>query len=240
MMSTEAEQKTGLGDMTWPEAQDRAEAGAVLVVPIGSTEQHGPHLPLSTDTDIALALCDKLGDSSEVDVVIAPTIAYGSSGEHEKFSGTISIGQNALELLIVEVCRSATASFDRVLLVSAHGGNVGPVQRATTKLQGESRAVRSFIVRCAGDAHAGHTETSIQLALHPQRVHMDKAVVGNTSSLGELMPTLRTSGVGAVSDSGILGDPTRATAGEGAVILDQLATNLLAELASWSTESGSP
>ena len=77
-----------LADLAWPDVAERAAAGAVLAVPLGSTEQHGPHLPLSTDTDIAVALCGRLA-SARSDVLIAPAVAYGSSGEHDGFAGTL-------------------------------------------------------------------------------------------------------------------------------------------------------
>src|ERR1700742_3068445 len=109
-----------LADLTWPEAERCAAAGAGLAVPIGSTEQHGPHLPLSTDTDIAVALCGRLAASRD-DVLVAPELAYGSSGEHAGYPGTLSIGQAALELVLLELVRSATDTFEHVLLVSAHG-----------------------------------------------------------------------------------------------------------------------
>src|SRR5207302_1600428 len=120
-----------LADLTWPEIEAHA-ANSVLAIPIGSTEQHGPHLPLSTDTDIAVALCERLR-ATRNDVLVAPALPYGSAGEHAGFPGTLSIGQTALELLIVELCRSAFDTFSRVLLVSAHGGNHEPLTRAVRK-----------------------------------------------------------------------------------------------------------
>ncbi len=95
-----------LADLSWPEIGQRAAAGAVLAVPVGSTEQHGPHLPLSTDTDIAVALCDRLA-AARPDVLVAPPVGYGASGEHAGFPGTLSIGLGALELLLIELGRSA-------------------------------------------------------------------------------------------------------------------------------------
>ncbi len=225
-----------LDAMTWPEVEARAQSTAALLVPIGSTEQHGPHLPLSTDTDIAKALCDRIAESPDENVIIAPEIAYGSSGEHTGYAGTISIGQDALELLIVELGRSASATFGRILLVSAHGGNAAPIHRAVALLQSESRDVRAFQARWDGDAHAGRTETSIQLSLQPENVHMDLAVVGNTRPLAEILPTLQSGGVMAVSASGILGDPTAASPSEGSNLLDQLCADLRSVLRSWNDE----
>ena len=111
---------TDLAALSSPEAAHLADEGALLAVPVASTEQHGAHLPLSTDTDLAVALCARLAESRP-GVVVAPPLAYGASGEHEGFAGTISIGQEAVELVLVELCRSATLTFPRVLLVSEIG-----------------------------------------------------------------------------------------------------------------------
>jgi creatinine amidohydrolase len=221
-----------VADLAWPEVGRRAAAGAILAVPLGSTEQHGPHLPLSTDTDIAVALCLRLAASRD-DVLVAPAVAYGSSGEHAGFPGTLSIGQDALRHLLVELVRSAGETFSRVLLVSAHGGNAEPVTQAVARLRAESRDVRVHMPRWAGEAHAGSVETSMLLTLTPERVRMREAVAGDTRPIDEIMPVLRGSGVRAVSASGILGDPTTATAAAGEALLDSLAAALLDEVAAW-------
>ena len=135
---------TELAGLTSAEAGERAAGGAFLVVPVASIEQHGPHLPLSTDTDLAVALCAGLA-RARPDAVIAPPLAYGSSGEHQDFPGTLSIGQDALELVLVELCRSATCTFPGVLLVSTHGGNAAVVRRAERRLRAESRDVRAWL-----------------------------------------------------------------------------------------------
>jgi creatinine amidohydrolase len=217
-----------LSERTWPEV----DTSAILAVPVGSTEQHGPHLPLSTDTDVAVALCRRLADARD-DVLIAPPVAYGSSGEHAGFAGTLSIGQEALELLLVELARSAGDTFTRVLLVSAHGGNHEPVTRAVARLRGESRDVQVHMPRWDGEPHAGRTETGMILALTPTRVHMDRAEAGDTRPLAELLPALRRGGVRAVAPNGVLGDPTGATAGEGAALLDTLAKALEKDVTGW-------
>ena len=164
---------TQLGTLTSPEAAELAAMGAVLAVPVGSTEQHGPHLPLTTDADLAVALCHQLGAQLDSLVLVAPPIFYGSSGEHEGFAGTISIGQEATELLLTELGRSATRTFSRVLLVSTHGGNTEAVRRAVARLRAESRDVSVWFPRWPGDAHAGRAETSLQLALAPGTVRLD-------------------------------------------------------------------
>jgi creatinine amidohydrolase len=163
-------------------------------------------------------------------------VAYGSSGEHQGFAGTLSIGQEALELLLVELGRSAVLSFSRVLLVSAHGGNAGPVRRAEQRLRRESREVRAWLATWRGDAHAGRTETSLQLALAPGRVRLEHAEPGERRPIAELMPALRASSVRAVSANGVLGDPTGASAAEGAALLDDLFQDLLRTVGAWFAE----
>ncbi len=204
----------------------------ILVVPLGATEQHGPHLPLSTDTDIALSLCEALA-ATRSDVFVAPAVPYGSSGEHAGFAGTLSIGQAALELLVLELGRSAGDTFAHVLFVSAHGGNAEPLTRAVALLQSESRDVRLHLPRWAGDPHAGRPETSMLLTLTPARVHMERAVRGDTRPLPELMTALRSGGVRGVSESGVLGDPTSASAAEGRMLLDSLSAALIADVLDW-------
>ena len=218
-----------LADLTWPEVP----ASAILAVPVGATEQHGPHLPLSTDTDIALVLCDRLA-AHRPDVLVAPPVAYGSSGEHAGFAGTLSIGQEATELLLVELGRSATETFPRILFVSAHGGNAGPVARAVARLRAESRDVEVFQPRWAGDPHAGRPETALQLALRPDAVRMDRAAPGDPRPLGELLPLLLDGGVRAVTGTGVLGDPTGATAPDGFALLETLTAQLVSHVDGWT------
>ncbi|WP_159844019.1 mycofactocin biosynthesis peptidyl-dipeptidase MftE [Nocardia sp. CY41] len=225
-----------LADLTWPEAGARAAAGAILAVAVGATEQHGPHLPLSTDTDVAAALCARLA-AARPDVLVGPAIPYGASGEHAGFPGTLSIGQAALELLVVELCRSATDTFDRVLLVNWHGGNIEALRRATELLRAESRDVRLFLPRFDGDPHAGRSETALQLALAPERVRDDRSAAGDTRPLAELLPLLRRGGVRAVSANGVLGDPAGATAAEGAALLAHLSTDLIDRTRLWWPEN---
>ena len=131
---------TLLADLTWPEADRLAAEGALLAVPVGSTEQHGPHLPLSTDTDIAAALAVRLA-ALRPGVVVAPPVSYGSSGEHAGFAGTLSIGHAALELVLTELGRSAAETFGHLVFVCAHGGNAVPARQAVARLRAESRAV---------------------------------------------------------------------------------------------------
>jgi creatinine amidohydrolase len=203
----------------------------VLLVPLGSVEQHGPHLPLDTDTRVAVAVAERAADDLRRRghaIAVAPAIAYGSSGEHAAFAGTLSVGQIALEAQLVELGRSAD-HFAGMVIVNGHGGNVEALRRAVDRLRHEGRNVAGWSPRPAGgDAHAGRTETSLLLHLAPRSVRPDLAEAGNTAPLGELLADLRKGGLAAVTPNGVLGDPTGATPGEGEALLDALVADLSA------------
>jgi mycofactocin system creatininase family protein len=230
---------THLADLTWRQVEGRVGSDPILAVPLGATEQHGPHLPLSVDTDIAVALCRRLA-AARADVLVAPAVPYGSSGEHAGFAGTLSIGREALEFLLVELGRSAGDTFGHLLFVSAHGGNAEPVAAAVRRLRDEGRDVALFEPRWEGEPHAGRPETSMALALDPARVHMQHAAAGDTRPPAQTWGLLRSEGVRAVSASGVLGDPRGAHAAEGAHLLDALAADLARAVASWRRDEAAP
>lgn len=218
-----------LGEARWPELDGRQDI--TLLVPVGSVEQHGPHLPLSTDTRIAEAVaCLAAGPA----VLVAPSINYGASGEHESFPGTVSIGHEALQAVLVEFGRSACRWAARVVFVNGHGGNVRSLSEAVRLLRAEGRDVAWHACGLPGtDLHAGHTETALLLAVAAQEVRMDAARPGNTGNLTKLLPAIQAGSVRAVSPSGVLGDPTGATAEEGRSLLAALAAALRSALAGW-------
>lgn len=219
-----------LESLAWPEVA--AAHATILAVPLGATEQHGPHLPLGTDSDVAVALCGRLA-LARGDVVVAPALHYGSSGEHAAFPGTLSIGAVALEMVVVELVRSADA-FAGVVLVSGHGGNAAPLRAAEAVLREEGRRVLAWWPKVpGGDAHAGRTETSLLLAIAPERVRLVAAEAGDRRPLPEVMGELRRGGVAAVSRNGVLGDPAGASVEEGRRLLETLTADLAAAVAAW-------
>jgi mycofactocin system creatininase family protein len=219
-----------LSDATWPELGRLAAAGAVLVVPIGATEQHGPHLPVTTDADIAVAVVEAAAATDPL-LVVALVVAYGSSGEHDGFAGTLSIGRDATEELLVELGRSASRDFAHVVLACAHGGNAAPLAGALGRLAAEGHPVTGWWPRWSGDLHAGRTETSLMLAIAPERVRLGLATAGDGRPVGELLPLLEARGVRSVSPTGVLGDPTGAGADEGERLLRAAAADLAAVVA---------
>ncbi len=211
----------------------------MLLVPLGSCEQHGPHLPLDTDSRIAVAVAESV--AAMVDhVVVAPAVAYGSSGEHQSFAGTLSIGTSALAKVLIELGRSAfpegvVGPYCGLVFVNGHGGNTAAVRTATDRLMAEDRPVEAWWPTFdAGDAHAGRTETSILLAVAPDVVGPERPV-GATAPLHELIEPMRRGGVAAVSANGVLGDATGANAAEGAVFLAAMVADLTSAVAALVT-----
>ena len=219
-----------LGDIT---AGQLSGTAPTLVVPVGATEQHGPHLPLDTDTRIATALARHL--SAELDHLLAPALAYGASGEHQGFAGTVSIGTPTLTAVLVEYGRSACEWAARLVFVNGHGGNLDALRSAVVTLRRENRDAAWLSGRVAdSDAHAGHTETSLMLHLAPHAVRRDQWVRGNTAPLEQLMPDLRRQGVAGVSGSGVLGDPTSASAAEGARMFGGMVADGVVRVRRWA------
>ncbi|HXZ62877.1 MAG TPA: mycofactocin biosynthesis peptidyl-dipeptidase MftE [Acidimicrobiales bacterium] len=224
-----------LAGATWRQVE--ATGGtALLAVPLGSLEQHGPHLPLDTDTRIAAALAHGLA-ARRPGLAVAPALPYGASGEHAGFPGTLLVGHEVLSGVFLELVRSARSWFRGVVFVSAHGGNADALDAAARRCVEEGDDV--LVWRGApvgGDAHAGRTETSLMLALAPDAVRLELAEPGCTEPLGALLPRLRAEGVRPVSSNGVLGDPTGASAEEGRTLLDALVQDLATAVsARWPT-----
>ncbi len=209
-----------LVDTRW----DGIGPGSLVIVPVGSTEQHGLHLPFDTDTLIAEAVARGVaGQMPPGTTVLAPSVAYGASGEHQDFPGTASIGTEVLTAVLIELGRSIGTWADRTVFVNGHGGNLEALTAAVDRLRFEGRDVDWVpCVPPGGDAHAGRAETSLLLHLHPSRVTPDRAAAGPVDRIEALLPELRERGVRAVSPNGVLGDPRGASAAEGRHLLERM------------------
>jgi mycofactocin precursor peptide peptidase len=227
--------RAALGSVVWTDLHGRPRQ-PIIAVPVGSCEQHGPHLPLDTDTRIALAIAEGLADAYEPgDVLVAPPLAITASGEHGQFPGTLSIGTHATAQVLIELIRSADWSAG-VVLVNGHGGNLDAVGQAMTTATDEGRRVLPWWPRVKGsDAHAGYTETSLMLAIAPRHVRIDAAAAGRVEPVAELAAALRADGVRAVSPNGVLGNPAGASATYGRVLLTRMVVDLVAAVDEWRT-----
>lgn len=222
---------TSLATSRWP------EFGSVdiVLVPLGSTEQHGPHLPFETDTVVAAAVAEAVAAELKtvgVSALVAPAVPVGSSGEHQDFAGTISIGNEALRHMVIELARSIKTWSPRLVFVNGHGGNVPVLNDALAQLVAENHDALWAPCGVSGqDAHAGREETSVMLFLAPGSVRTELAAAGASGDMKELLPRLQAEGVRAVSPNGVLGDPSGASAAEGEQLLARMANSVLERIA---------
>jgi creatinine amidohydrolase len=231
-------------DLTAPDLAASLCSDSVLVLPIGAIEQHGPHLPLSTDLVMAEAVAERAVEravAAGVDAWLLPAIAYSKSDEHHWSPGTLWVSAETLLATLVELGRSiATTPTRRVLLLNGHGGNV-PVLAAATRELRRRFGLHTFLggLRLPGGdgvtgpdeqglgVHAGHAETSAMLHLRPELVH---AARGRRSIPEALLGWSQIGIVGApvtigwLSDDfgtdGTIGDPTGATAEHGRMLVE--------------------
>ena len=197
-----------------------------MVVPVGSWEQHGPHLPFDTDSIIAESLVDAALDSTLRTAVdefyVAPTVAISASDEHSGFPGLLSAGTGATVELLTGVARSAAAWARATVFVVGHGGNADALQQSARRLDAEGIPHRFWwpgvVPGHEGDLHAGRVETSVMLHLVPELVDESRIEAGAVGDTADLIDRMRRSGVVAVSTNGVIGDPRGANAAEGAAI----------------------
>ena len=211
----------------------------ILLLPLGSWEQHGPHLPFDTDTIIIDSVVTHALRDTQVDAdafVIAPTVAISASDEHVGFPGTLSTGTEPLVQSVVAICRSASWSLG-VCIVNGHGGNADALARITSVLTYEKirHSIWSLPSYEGADMHAGHTETSVMLYIAPDKVRTDRIERGTVGDASALVAQMRTSGVTGVSANGVLGDPTTATREHGIAVMNLYSTSLIAHLATLSS-----
>ena len=214
----------------------------IVLLALGSWEQHGAHLPFDTDTVIIESVVDaaiRSVDPENTQYSVVPTIGVTASDEHNGFAGTLSIGTNALSDAVVSIARSASWARG-ICIVNGHGGNADALKLVHSALNYENirHSIWSLPYYEGADMHAGHTETSLMLHLAPDTVRMDLAEVGAVGDSEMLIERMRAGGIKEVSSNGVVGDPTNATAAHGATMLsfyaDHLTKLLLQIQTSWT------
>jgi len=231
-------------ELRWPQIKDAAEAGAVLVLPIGQTEEHGPHLPINTDTLIALRICEEAVRkcSEDLPAYVLDPICYGYSQKAlAKWPGTFVLPQQTVIDTLKHILVSlADMGFRKMVLVSIHGNHDG-VTRVAARMVADERgigpgvflpvALASDVLKEHGKAgprgscHAGEFETSLMLYLAPELVDMSAAVAHDkltfTSPYSSSQAFVSTWTL-QQSKSGIYGDPTVATSELGKVLFEKM------------------
>ena len=236
---------------TWPEMAEVVKRQPVVVIPIGSVEQHGHHLPLDTDNLLIGSICEEAARRAGGDMLLMPQVPYGYETHHMDFPGTIDIQPEHLLHFMLDITRSvAHHGFKRILIADGHGSNMPILDLVARRTILETEALcAAFIwpslapgaiasVRQSGRggmAHACELETSVYLHLDAARVQMDKARAeqGMPNSefiwmdLMEGSPVLLTDVWTRFSKSGVSGDPTLATPEKGAVVFDAVVEALV-------------
>ncbi|KOV85213.1 creatininase family protein [Nocardia sp. NRRL S-836] len=240
--------------LTAPELRELADRDALVLLPVGSTEQHGAHLPTGVDDFLATEVCLRAAAlaGARVPVVVAPSVWCGLAEHHMAFGGTLTLSLSTLHALLRDLCRSVLrAGFRRVLLVNGHGGNATALHALATELTAElgtTVAVTNYFT--AGAAviaktletqdqlmHACEGETSMMLAAFPGSVRRERVAeaVGPRIELQseDPAPVYRPTPFERITPTGVAGDARTATAAKGEALLDGCARALADELLSF-------
>lgn len=212
-----------LADATWTDAD--ASGADVALLPVGSTEQHGPHAPLATDTLNAESVADAAADAYEDDVVVAPSIPVGVSEEHRQFTGTLWVSPDTFRDYVREVAASlASHGWDRIIVVNGHGGNVPALGEVTATVSRHDDAYAVPFtwfdaIDADGMGHAGPVETAFLRHTRPDLVHEDRiddAQAGASDRWGEWVSRVNLAHDSAeFTENGVVGNPGTKDSDEG-------------------------
>ena len=229
---------------SWPELAELAKAQPVAVLPVGSVEDHGRHLPLDTDNFLIWSICEEAAKRADGDILLLPLVPYGFESHHMDFPGTIDIGAEHLLHFVLDITKSvARHGFERILIADGHGSNMPVLDLAARRTIVETDSLCAAFIwpslaldairkvresERGGMAHACELETSVYLHLDGERVEMDRAhrEIGMPNSefiwmdLVEGSPVLLMDQWSRFSKSGVSGDPTLATAEKGKIVFD--------------------
>jgi creatinine amidohydrolase/Fe(II)-dependent formamide hydrolase-like protein len=235
------------GEMNWPDADAYLERMDLALLPVGATEQHGPHLPLDTDAFDADYLARRVADAClPLRPLVLPLLPYGVSYHHNDFRGTLSISNTTLSRLVYEIGMSAAANgIKKLIIINGHGGNAPALNYAAQMI---NRDARIFVCVDTGetsdvdiarigmtsnDVHAGEIETSTSLATRPHLVRMDRANREVPVFSSRYLNFTSKRGVSwyaythKISSSGVMGDPSLASAEKGRQIWDVMVAHLV-------------
>lgn len=243
------------GEMTWPEVKAAAARSCVAIVPIATLEDHGLHLPIDTDLLLCASVCELAASRAADRTVLVPPINHGYSPHHMDFPGAITIGPHTLIDYGLDVCKSlAHHGFKRILIVNGHGSNapfIDIIARLCVVQTGALAAAVSYWAApgvrevanslresepVGGMNHACEFETSLYLALRPDLVDMKQAVHELSHRPSKNYWTDLVAGEGPLlmmehwsrlSESGVMGDPTKATAEKGSALLEAAANGIV-------------
>jgi len=237
---------------TWPEIREVVKSQPVVILPIGSVEDHGRHLPIDTDNFLIWSICEAAAQAVPGEILLLPQIPFGFETHHLDFPGTIDIHSDHLLNFVLDVTKSvAHHGFERILIADGHGSNMPILDLVARRTILETEAMCGCFIWPSlaietinrlressvpgGMAHACELETSVYLYLDHQRVQMDKAVKDMNLPPSKFMwldlmkgsPVLYMDHWTRFSRSGVVGDPTLATVEKGREIFDAVVAALV-------------
>ncbi|MFO0789089.1 MAG: creatininase family protein [Pirellulales bacterium] len=249
-----------LKNLTWPEVKTLDFERLIVILPTGSFEQHGPHLPFTTDTDIATAVAEGVERRLANRVLLVPTVWTGMSTHHMHFPGTIDVPQKVYMRLIAALGKSlASMGAKRVFILNGHGGNDTPIKATLRELKSAVPATRFVFASywsiagrtisevresdLGGVGHACEMETSIMLHLDATRVHMDRARrdgpphtdLYRRADIQHARPVYFVDEFHEMTESGVIGHPDLATAEKGKRFLDGIVAEVAAFVEHFAT-----
>lgn len=233
-------------DLTNTDILKLTKRKTVALIPVGSIEQHGPHLPVSTDSDIVSHIAKQVSDKNGF--LLLPTLQYGVSFEHHPFFN-MSLSKSTLQKILIELCASLSKNhINTVIILNGHHGNQNALKKLQKKVFKKTGVKQHIFVYSYWHFmkrefdHAGFVETSIMLAIS-DKVLMNKAKKGlipdnlSKKKLNLLNKRANKSFI-SVTKNGIWGDPTRATAKDGKIILGEIIANIVKKSQTCLTGTG--
>lgn len=242
-----------LENLSWPDVRNLKVANKIVLFPLGSFEQHGHHMPLTTDTDIVTGIARRMEQKRSAKILCLPTLWPGHSTHHLAFPGTLSVSQMPYITLVCEMCRSIVKmGAKKIFLLNGHGGNDIPVRAALRELKTEFPKIQFVFAsywalgaqtikkvresEMGGLGHACEMEASMMLYLHPEKVNMKKVRRDGRSKnqdryrKGDMMtsrPIYFVNEFDEISETGTVGYPDLATAEKGKHFINGIVDEVL-------------